>query len=525
MSEKAKRDFAEAATGAVADETEELVEQAEKTKKGKKGGDQDNETQAQKLLKIALERYRFGRDEVGKPFAVPLEGSGVVRYFDKGQGELLNELAREFYRAHGKPPATNSLNEARGVLAGIAMEVDPEPVALRVGRESGPSRGIVIDLGDADERAVIVRPGSWEIVDKSPILFRRTKATMPFPEPRKGGTFDGIGELLNVSQRDLDLLLAYVVVSFIPEIQHAVLYINGEQGTGKSDLTKMLVTLMDPTSVPLRKKPRDDKDWSSAANASWVVPLENMSKIPEWLSDDLCRAVSGDGVIERQLYTNDDIAIRAFKRVIVLNGIEVLGIRPDLADRMFMVTLAPIPPEERRSEAAIAEDFSALRGSVFGAILDCLGNVLEVMESGRHITKKAPRLADFAHALRAVDLVWGDTKTLQRFWNLQRQQARGIAEGDSLTVVLKMIVASHKGHWRGTPDQLLTEVQDTATRFGKSSGIPQSPHSLGHALTRLSPPLREAGWSVTRPRSNGVRYVDLRAPEEAPKEEEGKDRP
>ncbi|HEU5029047.1 MAG TPA: hypothetical protein VFV01_29335 [Spirillospora sp.] len=483
------------------------------------------ETQSQKLLKIALERYRFGRDEMGRPFAVPLEGSGVVRYFDKGRDELAHELAREFYRRHQRPPSSNALSEARSVLTGDALAEDAEPVALRVGRESAPSRGIVIDMGDAEERAVIVRPGSWEVVDKSPILFRRTKATLPYPEPVRGGSLDEVTSLFNVGKYDLDLLKAYLVLSFVPEIQHAVLYINGEQGTGKSDLTKMLVMLMDPTSVPLRKKPRDDKDWSSAANASWVVPLENMSKIPEWLSDDLCRAVSGDGVIERQLYTNDDISVRAFKRIIVLNGIEVIGIRPDLADRMFMITLKPILADKRRSEAAMAEEFNAARGRAFGALLDSLAEVLKVVESGRHITKKAPRLADFAYWLRATDLANGDTKNFQRFGTLQRQQATDIAEGDSLTVVIKEIVKSHKGHWRGTPEQLLAEVGDGAVRFGKNSGIPQSPRALGHALTRLAPPLREAGWRVERPKSNGVRYIDLTAPATPKKEEAGKDRP
>jgi len=35
---------------------------------------------------------------------------------------------------------------------------------------------IVLDLGDASGRAVLIRPGTWEIVDRSPVLFRRTAA-------------------------------------------------------------------------------------------------------------------------------------------------------------------------------------------------------------------------------------------------------------------------------------------------------------------------------------------------------------
>lgn len=473
--------------------------------------DSRHETQSQKLMRIALARYRFGRDELGKPFAVPLEGGGIVRYLGKSS-DLANELAREFYRRMGKPPSSNALSEARNVLAGLAAEGEAEPVALRVGREAGPSGAIVIDMGDAAERAIVVRPGSWELVDKSPILFRRTKATLPFPEPIRGGDFSALRDLLNVNDSDWELIVAYLIVSFIPDIQHAVLYINGEQGTGKSDMTRMLVMLMDPTSVPLRKKPRDDREWSAAANASWVVPLENMSNIPEWLSDDLCRAVSGEGVVERQLYSNDDVNVRSFRRVIVLNGIETLGIRPDLADRMLMLNLARIPPVARKSEDVMQREFKAIRSAVFGAILDSLAAVLKVIESGRHVTRRAPRLADFAYHLRAVDLTREGLDSFGQFCRLQDQLSADIAKGDVVAAALEALT-KHKTPWHGKATELLADIQRYTEFEAGRRDFPKSARTLATALRRNAPGLRKAGWRIDYRLKDGTTRWMIRPPE------------
>lgn len=56
-----------------------------------------------------------------------------------------------------------------------------------------------------------------------------------------------------------------------------------------------------PSPVPLRQSPRDADSWVTAAAGSWVVALDNLSAIPPWLSDSLCRAATGDGNVKRAL--------------------------------------------------------------------------------------------------------------------------------------------------------------------------------------------------------------------------------
>ena len=56
---------------------------------------------------------------------------------------------------------------------------------------------------------------------------------------------------------------------------------------------------------------------------------------------------------------------------VILNGIEDIVERPDLADRALFLTLEPIPAERRRPEAELWAAFETDRPRILGALLDC----------------------------------------------------------------------------------------------------------------------------------------------------------
>jgi hypothetical protein len=63
-----------------------------------------------------------------------------------------------------------------------------------------------------------------------------------------------------------------------------------------------------------------------------------------------CRLASGGSFPVRQLYSDDDEVLFQASRPILLNGIEDVIRRPDLADRAIFLTLAAIADEQRRPE-------------------------------------------------------------------------------------------------------------------------------------------------------------------------------
>jgi len=56
-------------------------------------------------------------------------------------------------------------------------------------------------------------------------------------------------------------------------------------------------------STPVRALPREDRDLFIAANNGHVLAFDNLSGLPAWVSDTLCRLASGGSFAVRRLYT------------------------------------------------------------------------------------------------------------------------------------------------------------------------------------------------------------------------------
>ena len=131
-------------------------------------------------------------------------------------------------------------------------------------------------------------------------IHSRSGAMKALPDPvRDGDGLERLAELLNMSENGFHLLVAWLVAAFIPDLPHPILAFRGEQGTGKSKAAQMVIGIVDPSGAPKRTAPRDVKSWATQAFNSWALCLDNVSYIPDWLSDALCRAVTGDGIVDR----------------------------------------------------------------------------------------------------------------------------------------------------------------------------------------------------------------------------------
>ena len=112
---------------------------------------------------------------------------------------------------------------------------------------------------------------------------------------------------------------------------------------------KLVASDRRPHPGPGPQAARDPDSWVTAAAGSWVVGLDNLST-SRWLSDSICRAVTGDGDVRRRLYTDADLAVFAFRRCILFNGIDLGGLHGDLADRLVPIHLRRIADSARLDE-------------------------------------------------------------------------------------------------------------------------------------------------------------------------------
>src|SRR5690606_33836669 len=135
------------------------------------------------------------------------------------------------------------------------------PVHLRVAEHEG---AVYVDLGDEAGRVAEVRADGWDVRDAAPVMFRRTRAMRPLPEPVRGRhPGEGLallGRHVRAGAHGLILLMAFLVQALRPRGPYPVLVLQGEQGTGKSHASRALRSLVDPSEVPVRAAPGGEHD-------------------------------------------------------------------------------------------------------------------------------------------------------------------------------------------------------------------------------------------------------------------------
>ena len=170
--------------------------------------------------------------------------------------------------------------------------------------------------------------------------------------------------------------VAWVIGCFNPRGPYPILAINGEHGSAKSTLCRLLRRLTDPHAAEIRLPPRNEDDLIVAARNSHVLAFDNMSDVPGWLSDALCTIATGTGFGTREHYSNTGEVIFQGARPIILNGIPDLGSRSDFGDRKIDVVLKPIADANRRAEAEYWREVEKRLPLIFGAILDAIASAL-----------------------------------------------------------------------------------------------------------------------------------------------------
>lgn len=468
--------------------------------KTKDGDEEGRSSAADKLVALALARYRIGRNETDDAFAVEIGGPNVALMFRGSRDALRSALARAYRAEYGRVPNAAALADALTVLQGEAYVAEPEPVYLRVAEHDG---AIIVDLGDASGRAVAISPGDWNVIDRSPVLFRRTAATGILPAPKRGGSLTELRGLLNVTADTWPLAMGWLIAALVPNMPHPILLLGGQQGTGKTTATKKLIGVVDPSPAPVRSHPRDVETWAITAAGSWVVAVDNVSTIPDWWSDSLCKAVTGDGWLRRKLYTDGDLAVLSFRRVIILNSIDPGALRGDLGDRVLLVDLHPITDLQRRSESDIDRAYGDAQPRIFGALLDLLSKVLAELPKVELV--RLPRMADFGRLLAAMDRVLGDDSdgpALDIYLGQRERVAETVVESDPVALAIQKIIED-TGGWEGTMAELLEKI----TPEKPPREWPKGPRALTGRIKRLAPALEQVGIFIEHLPRCGKRRV------------------
>jgi hypothetical protein len=247
-----------------------------------------------------------------------------------------------------------------------------------------------------------------------------------------------------------------------------------------------------------------------AANNGHLLAFDNLSGLPFWLSDALCRLASGGSFAVRQLYTDDEEVLFQATRPILLNGIEDVISRPDLADRAIFLTLPPIAERRRRSEAELWREFEMARPRILGALLDAAAHGLRAV-SGLGRGEKLPRMADFTLWATACETALWPAGTFARAYEANRRAAvETMIDGDPVASSVREIMAQRET-WIGTAADLLCLGGEYSNGVRSSTGLPKNPRALAGRLRRAQPGLRSLGIEIVFSREGraGTRTITI----------------
>jgi hypothetical protein len=250
------------------------------------------------------------------------------------------------------------------------------------------------------------------------------------PLPMRGGSIEALAPFLNLaSENDFVLIVAWLLGALRAGGPYPVLAIACEQGSARTVLSKLLRALIDPSVAPVRAPPRNERELFIAASNGHVLAFDNISGLPSWLSDTLCRLTSRGAFSTRRLFTDQDEILFAAARPIILNGIEEVITRPDLADRAILLTLAPIAERQRRPETALWREFELARPRILGALLDAAAHGLRMLPQVR--LQWLPRMADFALWVAACETGFRSEGAFEATYARNRRDAiENIVEAD-----------------------------------------------------------------------------------------------
>ena len=466
----------------------------------------DRQTAAETLIGLA-EGVELFHTATEVPYAVIMV-NGHREVWSLRSTTFRTWLVGQYFALTSRGVPSEALKTALGTLEAKArFDGQKREVHTRVTTHEGR---VYLDLGDEAWRAVEIDASAWRIVDNPPVYFRRAPGMLSLPEPVRGGSINTLRPYLNLrSEDDFVLIVCWLLACLRGGAPFPLLILLGEQGSSKSTLAKILRRLIDPNDAPLRALPKQERDLFISANNAYLLAYDNLSGLQAGMSDLLCTLSTGGGFSTRQLYSDEAEAIFKAARPLLLNGIDDVVRRPDLADRSIFINLEPIPEERRRTEKELWADFDRLAPRVLGALLD--GVVTGLRRQAEIRLPRLPRMADFAIWSTAVETAYWLSGTFWAAYEANRTRAiEEVVEGDLVAATVVKLLARRPA-WTGTASELQRELQRVDSAATGSKEWPKDARSLSAELRRAATFLRKLGieYRVDRQGHHRKRVISL----------------
>jgi hypothetical protein len=528
--------------GAGADTLWEPVFSASNKKRKTEGLGKENQTKAQVVLNVAFKKInKLFVDEYQEPHAAIWVNEHLETIPIRSR-RFRNWLASIVYKSFHEVLDSQTLKDAIGVLSANAEFENPdeEPITLnlRVAESDGK---LYYDLTNKKWEFIEITAYGWKIVNNL-ILFHRynnqTAQVYPSRDYPPDIMHKFVALLLNHTNvegpklAEYQILLeCYIICAFIAGFPKAVKMPSGTQGAAKTTLVESVKMVIDPCIAKSFSFPRDINELNQQLSHNYVTYYDNISEMKDWISDELCRAVSGSGSSRRRLYTDEDDLIRSLMRCVGLNDINLAATNADILDRAIFFKLKRIADEDRRYITDVKSELEQLRPQLLGYILDILVKVLRWKKEHRRLdVSKIPRMADWAGHCEIISRCMGnrDGVFLKAYEENAKIQTEEVMEtslvatciahfvdtdprfkGDGSLAMAKDVEGNLWG-WVGMASSLKGELEPIALRLNidiKGRGWPKNPAWLVRRLNEILHTLKEAGIEIVYDQTNPLAKI------------------
>lgn len=482
----------------------------------KVGAESESAGPAAVLAKLASEPELW-HDQFGVALATfELDGKKVNARVD---GQLFRDWLRMAYEdstGSALPPGREMVSGCLEQTAARARSRGRRQESfVRVGWD-GEARWL--DLGRDGWEAVRIDAKGWTVEENPTVKFTRGEGDVSLPVPVKSTAgMAPLWALLNVGEEDRCLIAGWLLGTMVGNAPSFGLNLHGGQGTAKSTATRILRRLLDPApglTQPLNQ--RRVEELPLTCLDQWIPCFENISWLEDEVQDALCMLTTGLSLRNRKLYSDASMVSYNVRRPWIINGINNVCSRNDLAERAVPVGLLPLAPEARRTEWAVEQDFEAAWPGLLGTLLDAVSQAADPLcqrgaadlLAGEGLSH---RMADALVFITAGEesLGFAPGSFIRRLNGLQEEAGREALESHPVLLAIEALLDKAKenpwkyagdGGWTGKPEEIMQMVIDLSPGNRPPKGCDDA-RKLGMWLKRETGRIRQAfGIEVGEPK-------------------------
>jgi hypothetical protein len=493
-----------------------LTEKIKEEKTAAKKEEDKRQPLIDRIIQLAFDNSEFIHDQYKEGFAVVNSGMNkkVIKLHSR---EFKLWMGKLFWDKEGKGITQDVLTSALNTIEGKAL-FEGEGVDLhnRVASHNGK---IYYDMSDEECRIIEIDNNGWRFTTNSPVLFRREQHQKAQVEPKRGGDLDKLWTYLNLSSDgDRVLFRSMLTSAFFPDIDHAIPVLHGQQGSGKTFTSECFKDIVDPSSLKTQALSKDEPSLILTLYHNWLTVFDNVSEVKDWQSDILSRAITGEGVSRRRLYTDDEEQMYNFRRNVMVNGLIIPLTAPDVMDRSLLFKIKRF--EQHGSKEKLEKEFERDKPEILSALFDLVSKTLKIKEEKDIEVPPGIRLYDFAAIGEAAAMAAGEKEG--RFLDCYLQKKADdnfeVIETSLMGSVLHALIADDKSFldeeqkWSGSPSQLLEIFNAKAAELKidrRAQAWKGSPKGLSVELEKLKTNFRAVGIEIERGERHEGRFIKI----------------